>query len=221
MGLGFTTKSIDFSDPLKTITPNISGLIAKASLVNLDTNETYKFLFNPTEIKKPAIQAVYEKHNVMFRSHPKYQYKYTEGAEWVFQLYLHGASSGAQNALNILSLSRNLNNDTAFLESLVYPLANKGIKDRRPPRVRFVWPNLANVRVIVTSVGTTHQKFNFRLQQMMTVVDVTLAEDPDVGTTSNLVRQAGATGRPGLLGALLDKLPADIGGVVDKVTSLF
>lgn len=220
MPLGFTTKSIDFSNPTKSLlNVNIGPILAKANLVNLDTSETYKFIFNPTELKKNPITAVYEKKNIAFRSHPKYQYKYTDSSEWTFTLYLHATSSGAQSVFNLIGTSKNLNNDVAFLESLVFPLANKGIKDRRPPRVRFVWPNLVNQEVIVLSVGTVYKKFNFRLQQHITMVDITLAEVVPQSVTSNLVRQRGATGRPGLLGALLDKLPKGIGDAVDKISS--
>lgn len=223
MPAGFTTKGIDFSSPQKAtlgIGLNPAGLIAKASLVNLDTNETYKFLFNPTTVKNPPVKAVYHEKNVAFRSHPRLQYSHTSGKDWVFQLYLNSISSGAQSVINILAISRNINNDTAFLESLVYPLANRGIKNRRPPKVRFVWPKLANVKVRVMEVGTAYQQFNFRLQQKVTLIDLVLREDPDTSVTSNLVRQRGANNRPGLLGALLDKLPPGVGEAVDTVTSI-
>lgn len=216
---GFTTKSIDFSNPLKQVNFNLNSLLARASLVNLDTNETYQFLFNPNEVKQPPTKAVYEEVNVAFRSHPKLHYKHTSGAEWVFSLYLSSTSGNSSNLLSIVNLSRNLNNDTAFLQSLVYPIEAQGIRNRRPPIVRFVWPNLANVRVRVMEVGTTYQKFNARLQQQITMVDLVLKEDPERNQTSNLVRQRGATGRPGLLGALLDKLPAGVGEAVDSIDS--
>lgn len=217
--VGFTTKSIDFSNPLKSVGINLNALLAKGSLVNLDTNETYQFVFNPSEVKRPEIKAVYDETNVMFRSHPRLRYKYTSGADWVFTLYLSATSGNSSNLLSVFNQSRNLNNDTAFLESLVYPIEAQGIENRRPPIVRFVWPNLANVRVRVMSVGTTYRKFNARLQQQVTLVDLVLREDPEQGVTSNLVRQRGATGRPGLLGAVLDKLPSGVAEAVDNLDS--
>lgn len=221
MALGFTTKNVDFSNPLSSgaASLNISSLVTKGSLVNIDTNETYKFLFNPTTIKSSGMRAVYDEKNVAFRSHPKLQYKHTTGKEWTFQLYLNAASSGAQSLISVIPTSRNLNDDTAFLESLVYPLDNKGIENRRPPKIRFVWSKIANVKVVVLEIGTVYQKFNFRLQQQVTLVDVTLKEDPETSVTSNLVRERGSMGRPGLLGSLLDELPTGVGSSLDSITS--
>lgn len=219
--VGFTTKSIDFSDPLKSAGINLGAITTKASLVNLDTNETYEFLFNPEEVRTPDIKAVYDEANVAFGSQPRLRYKYTTGVDWVFTLYLSSTTSNAQNAINFLSLSRNLNNDTAFLQSLVYPIEGTGIKDRRPPNVRFVWPDLANVKVRVMSVGTHYRKFNFRLQQQITAIDIVLRENPDKQVTSNLVRTRGSNSRPGLLGSLLDKLPSGVADAVDNIGSFF
>lgn len=219
MPLGFTTKSIDFTNPVnatRALGLNLSGLVAKASLVNMDTNETYKFMYNPTELKSRVVP-FWAKQEVMFRSHPRWQYKSTDAKEWKFQLYLHANSSGAQGLINIIPLSKNINKDLAFLESLCYPIAGKGLAKRRPPRVRFVWPQLANVPVIITEVGATYKKFNFRLQQQITMVDVFMMEDPDKNITSNDVRLRGSTGRPGLLGAVLDLLPSGIGNASETI----
>ncbi|GAB1376897.1 hypothetical protein MASR1M48_17490 [Lactococcus petauri] len=217
--VGFTTKSIDFSNPLKSVGVNLNALLAKGSLVNLDMNKTYQFVFNPTEIKQPEIKAVYDETNVMFRSHPRLRYKYTSGSDWVFTLYLSSTSGNSSNLLSVFNQSRNLNQDTAFLQSLVYPISGQGLANRRPPIVRFVWPNIANVRVRVMSVGTTYKKFNMRLQQQVTMIDLVLREDPEKNVTSNLVRERGATGRPGLLGALLDKLPTGVSEAIDNIDS--
>ncbi len=213
MPLGFTTKSLDFG----SIGFNPSGLIKKASLVNLDTNETYKFMFNPTEIRR-SIRPQYAQRNVMFRSSNKWQYRFTESPEWRFTLYLHSTSSGAQGVINILPLSANLNDHTAFLDSLCFPINAQGLENRRPPRVRFVWPKLANVPVIVTEVSTTFQKFNFLLQQQVTAVEITLREDHETNITSNMVREAGSTGIPGLLGSVLGAIPG-ASSVVKAVAS--
>lgn len=219
--VGFTTKSIDFSDPLKSAGLNLGALVTRASMVNLDTNETYQFLFNPEEVRNPDVKAVYDEANVAFGTQPRLRYKHTTGVDWVFTLYLSSTSSNAQGVLSFLSLSRNLNNDTAFLQSLVYPIESVGIKNRRPPNVRFVWPDLANVKVRVMSVGTHYQKFNFRLQQQITAVDIVLRENPDKQVQSNMVRTRGSNGRPGLIGDLLDKLPSGVSDAVDSVTSFF
>ena len=221
--LPFRVPSIDLSNPLNAsnLVNNLGPLLTKASLVNLDTNETYGFLFNPTEVQQAPIKAVYDEKNIAFRSHPKYQYKYTSAKTYLFQLYLSSTSSNAQNVTTILPLSRNLNNDTSYLESLVYPLNATGIANRRPPRVRFVWPNLINQKVLVTSVGVTYRKFNFRLQQQITLVDLELVEIVDRSRTSNEVRQRGANNRPGAIGAVLDILPSSIGDAIDKAASFF
>lgn len=219
MALGFTTKSIDFANPLKAASFNIAPLLNKGSIVNLDTNETYQFMFNPTEIRQPDIKAIYDEANVAFRSHPKLRYKYTTGAEWVFTLYLNSISSNGQNVINLLPLSKNINNDVSFLKSLVYPIEAEGIENRRPPNCRFVWPKLANVRVRVMSVSTLYQKFNFQLQQQVTSIDLVLRENPENNQTSNLIRTRGANGRPGLLGSLIDSLPSGVGDAVDKINS--
>jgi len=219
MPIGFTTKSLDFKSLGPSVGFNPSGLVQKAALVNLDTNEKYKFVFNPTEITR-VVRPVYAERRVQFRSANKWSYKYTEAAEWRFTLYLHSTSSGAQGLINILPLSKNLNEDTAFLDSLCYPIKADGLEKRRTPRVRFVWPKLANVRVIVTEVSSAYSKFNFRLEQQMTMVDIVLREDPEFNQTSDQIRAAGNTGLPGLLGAVLNQIPG-ASSAVKAVSSLF
>ncbi|MEE8150649.1 MAG: hypothetical protein V3T43_02895 [Nitrosomonadaceae bacterium] len=219
---GFSTKSIDFSNPVKatqSIGLNLGGLVPKASLVDLDRLRTYTFQFNPETLKQPDVEAVYDNAEVAFRSHQRMRYKHTKSGQWVFQLYLNSISANGGSVINIINLSKNLNEDIAFLRSLVHPLQGSGIENRRPPIVRFVWPNTVNQRVRVLRVGSVYQEFNIRLQVKVAVIDITLQEDPIVNQTANLVVERANTGRPGLLGSVLDKLPSGFADQVDNIDS--
>lgn len=220
--VGFTSKSIDFSDPFKAvqnIALDLGGLIPKASLVNLDTQRTFTFQFNPETLRQPDVEAVYDNAEIAFRSHQKMRYKHTKSGQWTFQLYLNSISASGGSVIKIINLSKNLNGDVAFLKSLVYPLEGTGIENRRPPIVRFVWPNTVNQRVRVLRVGSLYQQFNIRLQAKVVLMDITLQEDPETNQTSNLVVERASTGRPGLLGDVLDKLPSGFTDIVDKIDS--
>lgn len=220
--VGFTSKSIDFSNPIsatQSIGLNLGGLIPKASLVDLDRLRTYSFQFNPETLKQPDVEAVYDNAEIAFRSHQRMRYKHTKSGTWVFQLYLNSISAAGGSVINIINLSKNLNDDIAFLRSLVHPLEGDGIENRRPPIVRFVWPNTVNQRVRVLRVGSVYQQFNFRLQAKVVAIDITLQEDPLTNQTANLVADRANTGRPGLLGSVLDKLPEGFGNALDSLDS--
>lgn len=204
MPLGFGTKSIGLS----SLGFNISALISKGSIVNVDEDEILEFTFNPTEITR-ARTANWVQKDVAFRSHPRYQFNGGGPVVWTMSIYLNSIASGAQGLVNLLSLSENIGEDVFFLEALTYPLVaeESEIEQRRPPNAAFVWPGLANVPIVVLDTTTHYQKFNFLLQQMVTVVDITFAENPEFSVTSEEHRNGGATGLPGILGAILDSIP--------------
>ena len=120
------------------------------------------------------------------------------------QVYLHATSSGGQQLVNVLGMSKNITKDIAFLESLVYPLADTGTTNRRPPLVRFVIPGWVNQRVVVTSVSSVYKKFSACMRLQVATVDLTLVEVPEKPLTSADIRNNGASGRPWLLGLMMD-----------------
>ena len=213
MPVGLSSRRISLSGSMGL---NLSRLIRKVTLVNVDEGKTLKVMLNPTTIRKGPIEATYQHHAVALRSHPLLQYQHTSSVLWHMQLMLHATASGGQTLINFLPLSRNISKDAAFLESLVYPLQSSGPNKRRPPVVRFVIPGWVNQKVVVTRVGTLYQKFNALMQLHMAAVDITLAEIPDKPPTCSFVRKHGASGRPGLLGMGLDAL----GGVGDGIASV-
>ncbi|MEM7403543.1 MAG: hypothetical protein AAF310_06045 [Myxococcota bacterium] len=216
MPLGLTTKRVSLSGSMGL---NLSRLIRKVTLVNVDEGKTLKVMLNPTTIRKGPIEACYQQHAVALRSHPLLQYQHTSTVQWQMQLMLHASSSGGQSLINFLPLSRNISKDVAFLESLVYPLHTSGLKQRRPPVVRFVIPGGVNQKVVITRVGTLYQKFNALMQLHMATVDISLTEIPDKPPTCSFVRKHGASGRPGLLGMGLDAL-GPVGDGIARVTEV-
>ncbi len=203
MPLGLSSKTVSLTS---SIGLNLSRLIRKVTLVNLDEGKTLKVMLNPTTMRKGPIEAHYQQHTVALRSHPLLQYQHSSSVQWQMQLMLHATSSGGQSLINFLPLSRNISKDAAFLESLVYPLQSSGVNKRRPPLVRFVVPGWVNQKVVVTRVGTLYQKFNALMQLHMALVDISLIEVPDKPPTCGFIRKHGASGRPGLLGMGLDAL---------------
>ena len=203
MPLGLSTRKFSLKS---SVGLNPSRLIRKITLVNVDEGKTLKVMLNPQTISKGPLQATYTQHAVALQSHPLLQYQHSGGVEWRMQLYLHAGTSGGQSLVNLLGLSRNISKDAAFLESLVYPLAASGTVNRRPPVARFVIPGWVNQKVVVTSVSTVYQRFSALMRLHVATVDISLVELADKPLTCAHVREHGASGRPGLLGLVLDAI---------------
>ncbi|MEM7495864.1 MAG: hypothetical protein AAF471_07035 [Myxococcota bacterium] len=214
MPLGLSTNSFSLAS---SVGINLSRLILKITLVNVDEGKTLKVMLNPQTITKGPMQATYTQHAVALQSHPLLQYQHSGGVQWNMRLYLHANTSGGQSFLNLLPLSRNISKDAAFLESLVYPLAASGTVNRRPPVVRFVIPGWVNQKVVVTSVSTVYKKFDPLMRLHIATVDVAMVELADKPLTCAYIRKHGASGRPGLLGPLLDAT-GPVGDAVENVT---
>ena len=203
MPLGLSTKTFSLTS---SVGINPSRLIRKVTFVNVDEGKTLKVMLNPQTITKGPLQATYTQHPVALQSHPLLQYQHSGGVQWHMQLYLHATTSGGQSLLNLVPLSRNISKDSAFLESLVYPLATWGTVNRRPPLVRFVIPGWVNQKVVVTTVSTLYKKFSPLMRLHVATVDITMIEVAEKPLTCAHIRKHGASGRPGLLGVALDAM---------------
>lgn len=215
MALGFTSKGLNLTSVAgvtSAVGLNVMGLLKKGQFVDLDADEVLKFMFNPHEIAKDKASK-WETIDVLFRSHPKYQWKSGGATVYKMELYLNSIATAGQDVVKLFPISHDVAADVRFLHSLQYPLEDAGLANRRPPRVRFRWPGLANVPIIVMNVSTIYKKFNLFLEQQVAAVTVTFHVDSPDSLTSEDVRGAGDTGVPGLVGLLGDDVADALGAL--------
>lgn len=153
--------------PLPGQLRNSSGAMAsvdsrppRASLINLETNDEYPFLFNPETLEE-AFEAKYDRIAPIGLSHERLSFKNTGNDTIPIELYL---SQLAQDSLAGQGGSRPFvgTQQKRWLQSLVYPVESQDYAFRGPPQVLFIWPRVLRLVGRIMKVSFLHRAFSPR-----------------------------------------------------------
>lgn len=124
----------------------------RMSLTNVSTTDSIEAEFNPEELEE-AIAVNYARLAVLGLSHEPLQYQRTGNHGFDFDLALRAYDESGNRVADIQYHRR-------FLLSLCYPRRGAGnVVGGAPPRVLFVWPNLASLTAVITSLKMKHTLF--------------------------------------------------------------
>lgn len=119
--------------------------VAKASLTNLETLETWEFQFNPVDVQR-AVGVRFTSHNVPGLDHSVIQYDGTDNRTLTVRLVADGVLS--RPYINEAELD-------AFLNALTVPSNDGGdVYADGPPSCLFNFPNLVTMEGFVTGFST-------------------------------------------------------------------
>lgn len=161
----------------------------RAALVNLATNETLRFLFNPQTFEE-KIEPIYAKQAPVGLSHQRLQYTGTQNNIIPIELYL---SQLHQDALTGTAGSTpTILEQKAWLQSLCYPAEISDVGYGGPPRVLFVWPQVIRLQGRIKSASFLHREFSNRsLATIQMVAKLEFEEDADSRKTMEDVKVSG------------------------------
>lgn len=159
-------------------------------LANLLTQEELEAQFNPTELKE-HIAVNYARLGILGMSHQPLQYQYTGNHEFNFEMFFR-VYDDRGNRID------DMDNARRFLLSLtVPPRGAQSIAGGAPPRVLFVWPNLASLTSVITDLSINHTLFNIDGRSLHNSASVKLEEIRDVRIFSEDIRLRGTLQRSG------------------------
>lgn len=162
---------------------------SRMSLTNVSTTQTVQAQFNPTELKE-KLTVNYARLAVLGLSHKPLQYQQTDNHAFDFELALRVYQDGQNQSVTIQMIRR-------FLLSLCYSRRGAAnVVGGAPPRVLFVWPNLASLTSVVTTLEFTHTLFGLDGTPYHSTVKVGIEEIRDFRLYSEDVLATG-TQRPG------------------------
>lgn len=165
----------------------------KGMLVNLATNERFRFPFNPTYLEE-TIQANFVRMSVPGLSHERLSYSGTSNKTIPLELFLSqlGIDTKRGEAGSPPYVATTIKN---FLESLVYPQGGQDGIDgvtHGTPRVLFIWPRMISMVARVTKIQFLHRSFSSRTgATAVLVANLTLEEDRDSRLLMDEVRERG------------------------------
>lgn len=165
---------------------------SRMSFTNVSTTESFEAQFNPAELGE-KIAVNYARLAVMGLSHEPLQYQRTGNHTFDFELALRVYDDNGNRRVTIVDQRR-------FLLSLCYPRRGAtNVIGGAPPRVLFVWPNLASLTSVIASLDFKHTLFGRDGTPYHSQVKVGLEEIRDFRLFSEDVRKTG-TQRPGTSG---------------------
>lgn len=171
-----------------SFTMNISNP-PKGMLVNLVTNERFKFPFNPT-ILEETVEARFARISVPGLSHQRLQYSGTSNKKIPLELFL------SQMAIDMKRnqvgqepfVATTIKN---FLESLIYPQGGDSVQSGTP-RVLFIWPRMITMVARVMKIQFLHRQFSVNTgATTILVAKLDLEEDRDIALLMSEVRSGG------------------------------
>ena len=179
-----------------------SPKIASGALVNTATAEVQEFHFNPKQINA-SIAPVYNRIPGLGSSSQRMHYGYTKNPTFNIDLFMDRqmlierstSASWGTSLFNDADITADtlMEDLQKFLLSLVYPLGRQNDPIRRaPPRVLFLWPNIIEMPVRVTSEQFNYTKFKPTLGPWQYSVPIGLEGDLNgVRITSGVARTRG------------------------------
>lgn len=160
----------------------------RVMLCNLRTGEMVEVLLNPTELRE-QVQVHYGRLQVPGLSHQVLQFTATGNTTLPVAFYLDKLFARAVSIdedPDILDFKR-------FLQALTVPVGPADdVAGGGPPRALFLWPGLASMTCVVTSLEFRYQQFDVFGQVLVYEAKVTFEEIRDARITSSEVRAAGS-----------------------------
>jgi hypothetical protein len=159
-------------------------------LVDLVTQEDLEAQFNPGELGE-HVAVMYTRLGVLGMSHQPMQYQYTGNHEFEFEMFFR-VYDDRGNRMD------DMDNARRFLLSLtVPPRGATSVLGGAPPRVLFIWPNIASLTSVITDLKINHTLFNIDGRQLHSSAKVKLEEIRDVRIFSDEIRRTGTLRRGG------------------------
>ena len=155
---------------------------ARMSLANLATGESIEAQFNPSGLEE-SLEVNWTRQVVPGLSHQPLQFVHTGNDKFNLELLFEALEA---TGLDDLLLARR------FLQSLCYP--RRGAQDvigGAPPRVLFVWPTIASLTTVITSLAFKYERFNVAGTPTRFTVKVSLEEIRDVRLFADDVLRSG------------------------------
>jgi hypothetical protein len=167
--------------------PNVKP--ARMSLTSMNTGQTMKAQFNPTEFEE-SLEAHWGKLAVLGLSHMPQQYQYTDNHAFSIELAFRAYDGPHNKQQQILAMRR-------FLFSLMYSSrGNVGADSSEgaggaPTRVLFVWPTLVSLTATIKKIKIKHSLFSPAATPTQFAATVDLEEIRDVRLYAEDVLQMG------------------------------
>lgn len=160
----------------------------KVFLVNLETNERWDAMFNPTTLEE-SLEVKFNRLSIQGLSHERLQYTNTGNKTVPLEFFLSQTYIDQRFGANTFDIFE----DKAFLESLGYPAADIDFSYQGTPRVLFVWPGvLRMVGRIVGEISFLNRTFNTNDGKVTVLVaNLDFEEDRDFRILMDEVREHG------------------------------
>jgi Contractile injection system tube protein len=157
---------------------------ARMSIANVSSGESVEAQFNPTEFEE-ALEVNWARQTVPGLSHQPLQFVNTGNAK--FTLELNFEVQDPTTDLEQIHRARR------FLQSLCYPRRGAGdVIGGGPPRVLFIWPNVASLTCVINTLSFKYGRFNLDGTPVQFTAKVTLEEIRDVRLVSEDVLASGS-----------------------------
>lgn len=162
----------------------------KGMLVNLSTNERFKFMFNPSFLEE-TIEARFARVNVPGLSHQRLQYSGTSNKTIPLELFMSQLAVDLKRgqvgvAPYVATTMKN------YLESLIYPQGDAESGQQGTPRILFIWPRMITMVARVMKIQFLHRQFSINTgATTMLVAKLSLEEDRDLALLMSEVREGG------------------------------
>lgn len=161
-------------------------------LVDLTTQEFYKFDWNPTEIDQ-AVKANYARQQIPGLSHQRSQYLNTENQVIDFTLVVDGLAHGGPVIVE---------QTKQFLLSTMYPRSSRRTEGAGAPKMLLLIPGSFRKKGFIESVDISHKYFYADMKVRRFEAAIKFVEEPDKRVTSEDIRGQLLTNR--LTGRTLD-----------------
>jgi hypothetical protein len=150
--------------------------LGRASIVNLVTTEVFQPLFNPQQLTA-QITANYNRAASIGGTGARMHFGSTSNFTFTLDIYMDHQALLMEDPNEGLVTAK-MTDVQKFLLSLVFPVGKQNDPIRRsPPKVLFIWPNIIEMPVRVTSEAFTFQRFKPNLGPWVYRVPVAMESD--------------------------------------------
>lgn len=163
----------------------------KGMLVNLKTNERFRFQFNPETLQE-TIAAKFNRIDIPGLSYQRLQFTGTQNETIPIELFM---SQLGQDGETLQAGTRPYiaTDRKRFLQSLLYPAQSEDFGFQGSPRVLFIYPRTISLIGRVTRIQLTHRQSSANtLATTILVARLDFEEDADMSRTMEDVREYGA-----------------------------
>jgi hypothetical protein len=126
----------------------------KCFILNTYTDEKWEAPLNPTVLNE-RIEAKYKRHEISGLSHERLQYKNTGNLKVPLEFFISQLHQDSIYGVEI----PNINDDKAFLKSLLYPVGGIDYGYSGTPTIYFSWPGTLRFFGRALTMDIEHRKF--------------------------------------------------------------